>query len=566
MTFNDFPYTRPDLADLQAQLDRILQSLQQAGDAPAFLEILHEYDDLKSHFMTLAELAAIRHTLDTRDPFYTAENDWFDASMPLIEESFQKILDQVLNSPFRPDIEQVIPETWFMAAEMDRKSFSPEIIPLLQKEASLASAYQNLIASAQIPFDGTQHTLAQLEKPMNDPDPEVRKAASLAYWGWFAQNEPELQALFSDLVQVRTDMAHCLGFESFIDLGYLRMHRFDYDRQDVETYRQQILEDIVPLCQELYTAQKQRLHTATLPVWQEKSEFPSGNPAPVCAGSEMTARAQRMYRELSEETGRFFDDMSARQLMDLEAQPGKAAGGYCTWLPDHRAPFIFANSNGTQSDVETLTHEAGHAFQVWSSTPVFPSDLAWPTSESAEIHSMSMEFFTWPWMESFFGDEADRYRFAHLSGAVKFLPYGVLVDHFQHEVYAHPDWTADERNACWRSLEKQYLPHKDYSGIDVLERGGWWMRQLHIFMDPFYYIDYTLAQVAALQFLARMLDRDSGAFQDYLQICRLGGTLPFRDLMHRAHLQVPFEPGCLKDTAATLRQWFAQHMPAVTER
>ena len=215
--------------------------------------------------------------------------------------------------------------------------------------------------------------------------------------------------------------------------------------------------------------------------------------------------------------------------------------------------------------METLTHEAGHAFQVWSSTPVFPSDLAWPTSESAEIHSMSMEFFTWPWMESFFGDEADRYRFAHLSGAVKFLPYGVLVDHFQHEVYAHPDWTADERNACWRSLEKQYLPHKDYSGIDVLERGGWWMRQLHIFMDPFYYIDYTLAQVAALQFLARMLDRDSGAFQDYLQICRLGGTLPFRDLMHRANLRVPFEPGCLKDTAATLRQWFAQHMPAVTE-
>ena len=564
MNFSEFPYNRPDLDSLQSELEHLRGLLESAPDYPTFIEAFHTFDDLKSHIMTLAELAAIRHTLDTRDPYYTAENDWFDQTLPILEKTFQQILKTILDSSFAGQLRKEIPETWFMAADMDRRSFSEEIVPLLQKEAALSSGYQNLIASAQVPFDGTVCTLAQLEKPMNDSNPAVRKAAALAYWGWFEENEARLQQIFSDLVAVRTEMAHRLGFEDYTDLGYLRMHRFDYGRQEVSLYRQQILEDIVPLCQELYEAQKQRLQTDSLPVWQEKAEFPQGNPVPLDDSAVMTEKAGRMYHELSGETGRFFDDMRNRGLMDLDARTGKAAGGYCTWLPDFRAPFIFANSNGTQSDVETLTHEAGHAFQVWSSTPVFPSDLAWPTNESAEIHSMSMEFFTWPWMESFFGSEADRYRFTHLSGAVKFLPYGVLVDHFQHEVYAHPEWTADQRNTCWRQLEKQYLPHKDYTGIDVLERGGWWMRQLHIYMDPFYYIDYTLAQVAALQFLARMLDKDKSAFSDYLKICRLGGTMPFRQLMQEANLKVPFEPGCLKETASILRQWFAGNMPAAT--
>lgn len=566
MTFNSFPYSRPDLEALQTELASLRSSLETAPAYDAFLQTMHQYDDLKSHVLTMTELAAIRHTLNTEDAFYRQENAWFDETMPLLEETFQSITDTILKSPFAPQLKEQLPETWFLAAEMDRRSFSPAIIGHLQKEAALSTAYQNLIASAQIPFQDRVWTLAELEQPMNHQDPAVRKEAAPAYWGWFQENEPQLQDLLQQLVQVRTEMARALGFENYIDLGYLRMHRFDYDRQDVAVWRQQVLEEIVPLCQDLYEAQKNRLGVDTLPVWQEKAEFADGNPAPCGTTEQMTARAQEMYDALSEETGKFFREMCQRRLMDLDARKGKAAGGYCTWLPDFQAPFIFANSNGTQSDVETLTHEAGHAFQVWSSTPCFPASLAWPTNESAEIHSMSMEFFTWPWMELFFKDQADRYRFVHLSGAVKFLPYGVLVDHFQHEVYAHPDWDAKQRNACWRRLEKQYLPHKDYSGIDVLERGGWWLRQLHIFMDPFYYIDYTLAQVAALQFLARMLDGDESAFADYLRICRLGGSLCYRQLLKEAGLQVPFDDGCLQETAATLRQWFETHMPEAASR
>ncbi len=334
------------------------------------------------------------------------------------------------------------------------------------------------------------------------------------------------------------------------------MERLDYDQNDVANYRKQVLEDVVPFDNMLYEKQRQRLGYDQLQAWDEKIEFLDGNPTPKYDREEMVKRALKMYRELDPETGKFFEFMVEHDLLDLDSYPGKAAGGYCTFMPDFESPFIFANFNGTSHDAEVLTHEAGHAFQSYSSKENFPFECVWTTMESAEIHSMSMEFFTYPWMKSFFEDDVNKYYYSHLGGTLKFLPYGVLVDHFQHEVYAHPEMSHEERMATWRRLEKQYLPHKNYEEIPFLERGGWWMRQLHIFMDPFYYIDYTLAQVCALQFWTRMQKEDPKAFEDYKKICKLGGKLPFRQIVETANLKVPFEEGCLKDTVKEVEKWY----------
>ncbi len=175
--------------------------------------------------------------------------------------------------------------------------------------------------------------------------------------------------------------------------------------------------------------------------------------------------------------------------------------------------------------------------------------------ESAEIHSMSMEFFTWPWMESFFKEQAQKYRYSHLAGALKFIPYGVLVDHFQHIVYNNPDKDAQFRKEQWRILEKQYLPHINYSDSSFLEKGTYWYQQGHIFQAPFYYIDYTLAQVIALQFFKRMQDQDPQAWKDYLHLCQLGGTKTFLQLVKEANLKSPFEDGVLKSVMKTVENW-----------
>lgn len=556
MKFNDFPYVHVDLKDTADKANVLIGRLCSADTGAAFFSAFKDLDALKSEVYSNAEIAAIHHSLDTRDDYWKNENDHYNDLLPVLEEYWQKANDVVFDSVWLGYLKERVPATWFAQAEMDRRAFSPEIIPLLQKESKLADEYQSLIASAAIPFDGGTYTLAQLEKPMKSVDRSVRKMAALAYWGWFDENQTALDEIYDGLVRVRDEMARKLGFENYIPLGYLRMHRLDYGQDDVAAYRKQVLEDIVPLAQRLYEEQAERLHVDHLALWDEKVEFKDGDPAPVCESVELTQRACDMYESLDREVGAFFGMMKERGLLDLDARAGKAAGGYCTFITNQSAPFIFANSNGTEQDVETLCHEAGHAWQAYSSRNIFPIDCIWPTNESAEIHSMSMEFFTWPWMELFFGDRADDYRAMHLGSAVKFLPYGVLVDHFQHEVYAHPQWSAGDRHACWRELEKMYLPHKDYSECAFLESGGWWMRQLHIFMDPFYYIDYTLAQVAALEFWVRMQDGDPAAFEDYKAICRVGGSLPFRSIMELGHLRVPFEKGCLKETARRVDSYF----------
>ncbi|MBQ1478176.1 MAG: M3 family oligoendopeptidase, partial [Erysipelotrichaceae bacterium] len=350
-------------------------------------------------------------------------------------------------------------------------------------------------------------------------------------------------------VKVRTKIAKTLGYSSFTELAYLRMMRLDYDRNMVANYRKQILEDIVPAVFDLYKRQARRLGTEKVAYYDKGMEFLNGNPSPKGTKEELIKAAQKMYHEMSKETGEFIDVMVENDLWDLDSKDGKQMGGYCTSIPAYKVPFIFANFNGTSGDVDVLTHEAGHAFQYYLSKDIPTIDLQWPTMESAEIASMSMEFNAWPWVNLFFKEDTDKYKFLHLSGTLKFLPYGVLVDHFQHEVYDHTEWTADERKACWRRLEKMYQPYIDYEGAPLWEKGCWWYQQGHIFESPFYYIDYTLAQVCALQFWARNQKKDPKAWEDYVALCRLGGTKSFTGLVKAAHLKVPFEDGCLKDIA-----------------
>lgn len=557
MKFQEYMYHHIDVSFLQNKLEVLAKEIQEATNIEQVKECIKKVDEIRRFVSTQVSLVEIRHTIDTYDEFYTKEQEFLDTVLPTLEKYYEKINRALLESEFLDELKQNFPETFFLQKEMDLRAFDSAIVEDMQEENRLMTSYQALIASAKIPFDGEIYNLSSLEVKTNSFNREVRKQALLAYWNWFEKHEEKIAQLFDQMIKVRTRMAQKLGYKNFIELGYARMHRYDYDKNDVDKYRQQILEDVVPLCTGLYDCQRRRLGYDTLHAWDEKIEFSQGNPAPKYNRVELVKRAQSMYHELSKETGIFFDFMIEHDLLDLDSKPGKAAGGYCTFMPDYKSPFIFANFNQTQHDVEVLTHEAGHAYQIFESRDIYPSDCIWATYESCEIHSMSMEFFTYPWMDRFFEEDTKRYYYSHMAGSLKFLPYGVLVDHFQHEVYAYPEMTHQQRMDTWRRLEKEYLPHKNYDEIDILERGGWWMRQSHIFMSPFYYIDYTLAQVCAMQFWSRMENKDPKAFEDYQRICRIGGTLPFRKIVKAAGLKVPFEDGCLAQVTKRVSQWLS---------
>lgn len=555
MKFSEFRYERPDITQLQASFQEALDSFRRAGSAALQHEAMKRINELRRRYSTMANLCHIRHTIDTNDEFYKKEQDFFDETEPVVKGLVNDYYRALVASPFRSDLEEVWGKQLFALAETQLKTYASAIVEDLQKENKLASEYTKLIASAKIMFEGEERTLAQLQPFVESPDRTMRKRANEARFSFFTDHEKELDELYDELVHVRTAIARKLGFKNFVELGYARLGRTDYNADMVAGYRRQVKTHIVPLAAKLRERQRQRIQVDRLTYYDEPFMFPSGNPAPKGDAAWIVDNGRRMYEELSPETGEFFRYMVEHELMDLVAKKGKAGGGYCTYIDDYKAPFIFSNFTGTSGDIDVLTHEAGHAFQVYESRHYDIPEYNWPTLEACEIHSMSMEFFTWPWMELFFGEDADKYRFAHLSDALLFLPYGVAVDEFQHAVYENPDMTPAERKSVWRNIEKAYLPTRDYAGHDYLERGGFWQRQGHIYTDPFYYIDYTLAQVCAFQFWKRAQEDRESAWRDYVALCRLGGSRPFTELVKSANLKSPFADGAVASVVSHIERW-----------
>lgn len=553
MKFSEYVYQRPDYAAYKQEAEATIRSLADAADADEAIAAVVKMTNLIAEQDKMAQLSQVRHTINTKDTFYEKEDDYWNEYGPLFSEIYNNYYQVLLESPYREQLEGVLPKLYFKMAEYQLKTFSPEVIDLLQKENELGSKYDKLVASAQIEFDGKTLNLSQLGPYQQSTDRGMRKAASEAYFNFFQEHEQEFDDIYDQLVKVRHQIATKLGYKDFVELAYVRMLRYDYDRDMAQTYRDQVLTEVVPVVNRLYERQAKRIGVDTLHYYDLNLDFLDGNATPKGDSRYIMEMGRKMYHELSPETAHFIDVMYEKELLDLETKEGKASGGYCTFIPGYESPFIFANFNGTSADIDVLTHEAGHAFQVYQSRWIKQPELVFPTFESAEIHSMSMEFFTYPWMELFFKEETPKYKFTHLAGALQFLPYGVLVDHFQHEVYEKPEMTPEERKATWRRLEKLYNPHKNYAENPFLEKGALWFRQGHIFDTPFYYIDYTLAQVCAFQFWKRaIVDKDPDAWNDYLAICEVGGKKSFLEIIQLANLKSPFEEGSLTDVVRAI--------------
>ena len=555
MNFNDYKYERIDIDAVKKQFEELIGSFSKADSAEKQCEIMDKVINLRNHIDTMITLVSIRHSINTADDFYDKENDYCDEISPLLYGFTTDFYEALVTSKFRKELEDKYGKFLFDQAECSLKTFNEEVIPQLQEENKLSSKYDKLIASAKIPFDGEERTLSQMAPYTQSKDRNVRKDAAKKVAEFFSAHKNDFDEIYDKLVKVRTEIAHKLGFKNYVELAYARLRRLDYNAQDVAGYRKQVLENIVPLHSELRERQAKRLGIDKLKFYDEPIKFNSGNADPHGDPEWILNHGKTMYRELSKETDEFFTFMTENNLLDLLSKKGKNSGGYCTYIPDYKSPFIFANFNGTAHDVDVLTHEAGHAFQVYESRGYEIPEYLWPSYEACEIHSMSMEFLTWPWMGLYFENDEDKYKFIHLSEALLFIPYGVTVDEFQHWVYENPEATPEERRNKWLETEKKYLPTRDYGEIDELKEGIFWFRQGHIFGTPFYYIDYTLAQVCAFQFWIKSRENREKAWEEYLNLCRLGGSKPFFELMKAANLKNPFNEGTIASVIPKIREF-----------
>lgn len=557
--FSDLKVEKPDLNAIRSEGEKLCARLKNASDAnEAIGTILDEFrldDEVSSNYT----IVSIRNSCDIRDPYYKDLMDYYDENLPSIQKIFNAFEKEVYASKYRKEIEERFGKQYITKIEMSLKTFKPEIMGDLVEENKLVSEYNSLMGQAKGVYKGEEIPITKFDALMDSPNREVRKEASAAYWGFFEKNEEKLASIYSRLVEVRTRMAKKLGFENYLPLGYLRMGRSDYGPEEVRQYRKKVLEEIVPLDNGLYADQMKRIGISDPKYYDYRYKFLSGNPKPHGTPEELVEAAKKMYAEMNPVASKYFDFMADHGLMDLVARDGKIPGGYMTYIPSIRSSFIFSNFNGSDGDVDVLTHEFGHSLQGFLSADIEVPSLRSPGAECCEIHSMSMEFLTYPYMELFFKEDADKYRYQHLADGLEFIPYGVTVDAFQDFVYTHPEATHEERKAEWRRLEKLFTPHKKFGEDNpFLESGGWWMRQLHIFVDPLYYIDYTIAQIGAFEFFVSSLTDPKATFEKYLNYDRLGGKYPYKELLKKAGISDPMEEKTIPELIPHLTAYLAR--------
>lgn len=546
-TFANLPYERPDMDALRAEYLGHIEKLAGADSYAQAKEAYLAQDRLMQHIQTLFTIVSVRNTMDTTDAFYDAEMTFVNHASAELVPLMKMALESLLATPYRAEFEAEYGPEMFIKAALQMRTQSEAIVPDLIEESDLEEKYTKLAASCQTTFMGETCNFYGLLAHMENPDRDVRRAA-LAEWSrLYASIAGELDDIYDRLIAVRMRMAEKLGFASYTGLAYAKMGRSDYTAKEVESFRKQVRDIIVPAAARFRAQQAERIGVDKLRYYDEAFMFPDGNADPVGGEDVLIPIATKMYHELSPQTGEFFDFMTRHSLFDLQTRPGKHLGGYCTSLADHKAPFIFSNFNGTAEDVGVLTHEAGHAFADYTATRTQPiSVYVEPTAEVAEIHSMTMEHFTYRWFADLFGLEgADKATYTHLSTAFMAIPYIVSVDEFQHRVFENPTMSAQERRALWRELEQTYMPWRDYDGDPFLSGGGFWMQKQHIFLYPFYYIDYALAQVCAFAFYGRMKQDMTAAWADYLRLCEAGASLGYFGLLKLADLPNPFEAGAV---------------------
>lgn len=556
MAFDKYEYRRPDMDTWSREFSQLLDNLDSADSAQAQSQAISGINKLRKSYVTMSTLAFIGHTQDVTDNFYLGEKKFFDSVSPTYQQMTNKYYAALSNSRFKGELEPQWGTHLFRLAESSLATFSPEVSADIKKENELSGKYMGLIASSKVPFEGKELNIMELMPHMESKDRDTRRAAHQAYAGVLAANEQQLDQLYHDLVSVRTDIARKLGFDNYVGLGYARLQRLGYTPAMVDEFRQQVRQHVVPLLDKLKQRQAKRLGVDSLKYYDEDLKFSSGNAAPQGGPREIIENSKKMYREMSPETDEFFQFMMSNDLLDIIDRDNKAKMGYCTLIPDYQAPFIFACLNGTAYDASVVTHEAGHAFQNYCNRDFEVYEYANPTAEAAETHAIAMEMFAWPWLELFFGPQADKYKFAQINDAITYnLAMCVMGDEFQTWVYQHPEATPGERKAKWQELEKIYWPYRDNADNDLYSRGGFWFRFPHFFQFPLYLIDYALAQICAFQFFAKAQQDRQQAWADYVNLCKAGGSLPFDDLLAVANLKSPFEGGCVQWALEPIARW-----------
>jgi M3 family oligoendopeptidase len=528
-------------------------AVKEAKSAADVLAAREKFLETYVDFSTAGALANMRFTLNTRDGFYKTEKDYYDEVTPKAGDLYVKYCDYILNSPFRAELDKALNPNLIKKFEIAKKAHDPANIADEQQENAIVTEYSGLMSQMLFDYKGKKVPLTIVRGDLSAKDRDTRRQAMEAIGRGLEANADKLDEIFDRLVKIRDRQAKRMGLKNFIELGYYRMNRIDYNREMVEKFRANVVKDIVPAVAEMKAKIAERLGIDQMMLYDNDVYFATGNARPRPDAKGILQAGLEMYNEMHPEIGAFMKSMLDNEAFDVESREGKWGGGYCTAFDKYSQPFILANFNGSSDDVDVITHEFGHAYAFYHSALKKEYELNVGGMETAECHSMSMEFLCWKYMDKFF-DLPEDYKYKHICDAFSFIPYGCIVDEFQHIVYENPELTPAERKSEYNKLEQKYRPYLSTKGIPYIGQGTRWQYQMHIYELPFYYIDYCLAQTVALGFLSESRRNYGKALETYIAFVKAGGTKAFSQLVKEAGIADPFGEGTLRVLADDFRE------------
>ena len=553
----EFCYERANLKSATEFVDKAIKRVKKAKSAEEIVDIRAEVNTLMNTVSTQSSLSYIRHSLDVREKYYEAERDYYDEHLPPLLAKVAAFGKAIIESPHIARVEKLLGPIIVQNMRAEALVTDDVIVADMVEENKLVSEYDRLMAETTFLWEGEYLTLSEIIKYTKSADRETRKKAFTVLGEKLETISDKLDGLYDKLVKVRTTMAKKMGFNDYSEMGDIRIGHVTYGRKEIAVFRESTLKDVVPTLKRLKLKLALKLGIrGRMHLYDDDSYIAGGNIDPVVSAEDLFKAAQDMYNDIDKSLGEFFKEMCDAEAIDYVSREGKMPGGYAELLYDFGQPFIFANFNGTMDDVGVLTHEFGHAYAFKRAyvNRIDPTVLV-GGMETAETHSMSMEQLANKYNDKFYGNRAKEATYQQVFDAFAFLPYGVIVDMFQEIVYKNPNMTPAERNKLWLDLENVFRPYLEMSDIPYINKGGRWQYQRHIYEVPFYYIDYCLSTVMALQFGVLAVTDYDAALSKYLKLVEAGGTKPLDTLAHEAGLISPFDADALKKLCKDVSQY-----------
>ena len=530
----------------------LYQSLLQRDipvDAAKLRQWILDWSELES---VLGEVSCRRYvamTCNTADEKAAkAYTDFVENVQPIMNEYDDKLNKKLVAHPSKDALKGEFGE-WFKGVQVSLDLFSPDNIPLETEENKEIQAYQKITGGMSVEFEGKTQTMQQMAAYMERTDRELRERAWRTMWERRLQDKDALDKSFDNLFALRKQIAKNSHCKNFIDYIFLAKHRFDYSPADCEAFHESIEKFVLPLQKEIYRKRAQKMGLDRLRPWDLNVDPLNRAPLkPYSTGDELIEKVDRIFESIHPQAGKWAREMQAKKLIDPDSRLGKAPGGYQIGFDESRLPFIFMNSAETDRDIYTLLHESGHSFHQFAlaGQPIFPyRDVP---AEFAEVASMSMELIGSSNLKPFYGDDQEsiaRSVAGELEDVIWLFPWVASVDSFQHRLYSFPEHTASDRSDIWTEIMDRYDTGVDYSGLEAVRR-NLWQKQLHIFECPFYYIEYGIAQIGALQVWANFKKDPKKAIDDLFRAESLGSSRPLPELFAAANIKFDFTPKTLE--------------------